>query len=64
MEIIIKIEADNAAFDPVDFDDTVNGLLREAAGELSEVIPTSCSGYRSSLVDPNGNTCGYVEMIR
>lgn len=65
MEIIIKIEADNAAFDPVHFDDTVKGLLKNAAGELSiAAIDNKFVGMRSSLIDPNGNTCGYVEMIR
>jgi len=82
MEIIIKIEADNAAFDPVYFNDTIESLLKNAARELSvfmQPVPSMIdgkimesivitdnrfAGMRASLIDPNGNTCGYVEMIR
>ena len=65
MEIIIKIEAENATFDPIHFEDTVKCLLDKATDELSvAVLDKSFVGMRSALIDPNGNSCGYVEMLR
>ena len=65
MEITIKINTDNAAFDAVHFSDTIKGLLDFSAEELSNVVLNrTFTGMRSALIDPNGNKCGYVQMLR
>jgi hypothetical protein len=65
MEIVIKINTDNVAFDPMHFDDTMKKLFDFSAKELSSsIVDGKFVGMRSTLMDPNGNKCGYVEMIK